>query len=402
LLKSAIKGRLLSKDEVIELLSIKQDDITMSLLHDLFAYRKNTNPRFAPNDFFYLEKGVLGNSERIKTTTGKYIFNLLVLYPNIIKHTGYFNRALDKGGIGKIQSDLGSLVLQSVLPTEEQAIFIDKMQWLAFGIAKFINASLTHEMLIAPEEVTKRKEELVEKHKEALEKGDLNTVNKIEKELIGLAKGIMQDVPDYQIYASGARGSFGNNYKNTSIMRGAIKNLADPSKVKVSTTSLDEGIPPEELPYYADLLTQASYQRAVGTQDGGYEGKKLGAAFQTIVLDDKGTNCGTKKFLKIILDGRYAKLFLYRYIKVGSQLVLLTPDNIDSYTNKVVELRSAIYCTGDQICNKCAGDLYYMMGIRNVGLLANRVGTSILNASLKAFHDMSLKMVDLDIDKYLD
>lgn len=50
---------------------------------------------------------------------------------------------------------------------------------------------------------------------------------------------------------------------------GGMKNLADPTKVKVSTSSLVDGIPAEEMGYYADLITQASYSRAVGTREGG-------------------------------------------------------------------------------------------------------------------------------------
>lgn len=50
---------------------------------------------------------------------------------------------------------------------------------------------------------------------------------------------------------------------------GGIKNLADPNKIHISTTSLVEGIPADEMGYYADLITQASYSRAVGTREGG-------------------------------------------------------------------------------------------------------------------------------------
>lgn len=133
------------------------------------------------------------------------------------------------------------------------------------------------------------------------------------------------------------------------------------------------------------------------------EGKKLSAAFQTVILDDKSTNCGTTKTIKMILDKDYSKLLMYRYIKNGSGgFVLLTPDNIDRYIGKVIEMRSPMYCRSQKICNKCAGELYYMIGIQNIGLLSNRVGTSILNNSLKSFHNMTLSLVDIDISKYIE
>lgn len=401
-MENYIKGRDLSSSDVVELLSLNEEDITLSLLKDYFAYRKNNEPKFNVNDRFTLEANILGNKERVRTTVGKYIFNLFILKPKLINYIGYYNKVLNKKNIGGLDGKVSSLFLEDKISSEDIMMYIDKMQWLSYGISSFLNSSLTHEMLLLPDSVKQRKEELISKHKKAIDDGDIFTATKIEKELIEMSKEIMKNLPDYEIYESGARGSFGNNFKNTSIMRGPIKNLANPDSVKISTHSLDEGIPPEELPYYADLLTQASFQRAVGTQDGGYEGKKLAAAFQSVVLDEPNSDCKTDATLKIELKPEYAKLFLYRYINVNGKLVLLTTDNIDSYKGKFVNVRSPLFCKGDQICSKCAGELYYLMGIRNVGLLTNRVGSSILNAALKAFHDMSLKVVELDIDNYLE
>ena len=48
-----------------------------------------------------------------------------------------------------------------------------------------------------------------------------------------------------------------------------MKNLANPDDIKISTSSLVDGIPAEEMGRYADLITQASYSRAVGTREGG-------------------------------------------------------------------------------------------------------------------------------------
>ena len=93
----------------------------------------------------------------------------------------------------------------------------------------------------------------------------------------------------------------------------------------------------------------------------------------------------------------------YRYIVEKGKLKLLTPDNVKEYMGKEVNMRTPLYCTSDKYCNVCSGNQYYMMdGLRNVGLLTNRVGTSLLNAALKGFHDMSLKIVDIDIDKFIE
>jgi hypothetical protein len=251
------------------LFSLKEEDITLELLEKLFAHKYKSPAMFNPDDYFTLPKGKLYNENSERTTVGRYIFNLFVLSPKIIKLTGYLNEAFDDGNINSLENRLSEFLLEDKITVQDFVDYIDKMQWLGFSIAKFMNSSLTYELLKLPPETEELKKQLIQKYKKEIESGDLITINKIEKELIAHAKKIVKDIPDYQIYASGGRGSFGNNYKNTSIIRGAIKNLANPDQVHISTASLTQGIPPEELEYYSDLITQASYSRAVGTREGG-------------------------------------------------------------------------------------------------------------------------------------
>jgi len=310
--------------------------------------------------------------------------------------------AIDGGTLGGIESQLSDYLIEDKINSRDFVDCLDRLQWLGFIIAKFVNASLNGEFLMLPPETVKLKEELIKKYEKEIAKGDILTIAKIEAELIADSKKRVKDNPSYQIYESGGRGSFGNNYKNTSIMRGAIKNLADSDQVHISTSSLIDGIPPEELEYYGDLITQASYGRAVGTREGGYEAKKLSAAFQNVTLGEPGSDCGTKKYHLQEIDKGNIGLFMYRYVIEGSKLTLISSENKDQFVGKVVKLRTPIFCTGHKYCSKCAGELYYRLGIYNVGILTNRVGTSLLNASLKAFHDMSLKVKEINIDDYID
>ena len=69
------------------------------------------------------------------------------------------------------------------------------------------------------EKVIKLRDELFKKYSKEISEGDLATVGKIEKELLELAKKELKGNPGMDIYDSGSRGSFSNNYKNTAIMR---------------------------------------------------------------------------------------------------------------------------------------------------------------------------------------
>lgn len=126
------------------------------------------------------------------------------------------------------------------------------------------------------------------------------------------------------------------------------------------------------------------------------------AAFQSLTLDEKDSDCGSTKTLNLLLTNKNYKLFLYRYIVEGGKLVRLDNTNIKSYIGKEVKLRSALYCQSPKICNKCAGDMYYNLGIVNAGLTVTKIGSVVLNLSLKNFHDTTLKLGRIDYTKYID
>src|SRR5699024_10365039 len=201
---------------------------------------------------------------------------------------------------------------------------------------------------------------------------------------------------------SGSRGSFGNNYKLTAIIRGANKNFANPSEVRISKSNLEDGIHPDELHMYGDIMTAGSAGRALGTQDGGYEAKKLMSAFQTVVLGDKDSDCKSKHYMTTVLDNTNKKLLMNRYFLDGNKLTELNSDNADEYIGKLLKFRSTMYCQSENICNKCAGELPYDMGIKNMGLLVNQVAQAIVTGSMKSFHDMTIRMNEIDIDEYIN
>ena len=388
--------------DVKDLLKLKSENITLDLLKEYFAYTEKHDPKFNSSDYFNLPANKLYNKTMIKTTVGRYIFNLLILNDKLGKYIEYMNNPMDSGEIGKLDSKMSELLLDDKITTADFAEYLDKLQWFGYSIANFMNSSMTADLIIPPKEVEKRKKELIKENEKEFENGNVKKVVEVENELLDLSKKALKELPDMEIYESGCRGKFSNSYKNTTLMRGCIKSLDDPTKITISTASLEDGIPPEDLHAYGDILGAASYNRAIGTRTGGYETKKLSASLQCVVLDENKTDCHTKKFLKYIITKDNYKLFLYRYIQKGNQLILLTEDNKTQFFNKVCNIRSPLFCTNDKICNVCAGELYYKLGIKNVGLVSNTVGSALLNKSLKMFHDMTIKLSEINIDNYID
>lgn len=141
--------------------------------------------------------------------------------------------------------------------------------------------------------------------------------------------------------------------------------------------------------------------KAVGTQVSGYFAKQILAALQTEVLDIPGSDCGTKRTLEFQLTKKNARDFYYRYIVENGKLVELTPEVIGNYIGKTVKLRSVMYCTGDKICHHCAGNMFYKLGITNIGLTTSRIATTLTKLGMKKFHDATVNAQQIDIDTIL-
>jgi ABC-type Zn2+ transport system substrate-binding protein/surface adhesin len=118
-----------------------------------------------------------------------------------------------------LEDKIANLLLEDKIDHETYITFINKYQWLGFAINQFIASTLTSDMLQTPPKIKKEKEELLKKYREELDNGDIEAIDKIEKKLMADAKKEIEDIPDYEIYESGCRGSYENNYKNSSLIR---------------------------------------------------------------------------------------------------------------------------------------------------------------------------------------
>ena len=96
-------------------------------------------------------------------------------------------------------------------------------------------------------------------------------------------------------------------------------------------------------------------------------------------MGEKGSDCHSTNYIDILLTNSNYGLFEDRYLVDRGKLVLLDDTTKGKYIGKMVHFRSPMFCNyGDQVCNKCAGELYYKIGIKNVGLIMNLVGGAIV------------------------
>ena len=226
--------------------------------------------------------------------------------------------------------------------------------------------------LLVDDEIIAYKNKLLAENKEAIERNDMIAFSDMEKKLLDFAAERMKSkgaIGKY-IYDSGYNGSWGNNFKITSIWRGLSASSDNPNDVKIVKSNLVDGVAKED---YGAV-------RSDGSAD---------------------SDCGTKLTREVIIDSSNWKNYEYRNIVENGKLIELDGETIKKYFGKPVRMRSPSMCTQREPCAKCLGSAFRRLQIRNVGLRAANLFSQIMNASMKAFHQSGKDVKPYNLMDYI-
>lgn len=397
--------RRINKEEKDMFLALKPDDITLELLQDLFANtwdpekHKVIPSRFETYDEIVLKKGEYFNKEDIITNCGLFIINKFLIEPDFKDYLGYVNSELTKSGFGKIEDTMAYYIQEDNTGTllSKYYDFLDKLMWITFTFHSEICASKTLKSMKPLPKVQAEKKRLLKEHAEDIKNKNIPVVVKIQSDLVKMAQKELEDDPSYELYKSGARGAFDNAYRQAQIMKGPVYNAAK-GEFDIMTTSLYEGARKEDLPTMANAVVSGVYPKSIGTGECGYLTKKLAATLQSNVLADAGSDCGSKALETITLTEANKKMHYYHFINNNGKWERFDPKTESKYLGKTVKMRLPTDCIGKELCNRCAGDRFYMLGIKNIGLTNGRVSNSLLRGRMKQAHDATVRMSVLDLD----
>lgn len=395
---------------VNELLVLKQSDITYSFMMNMFGIF-NGKSLCKQYDTFEVPAGgfrfknakgkEVSNTTPFITTIGIWVFNIFFLRDFGFSHLfgGYMNENVNKGLFGDINQELVYALAENKIEVENYKQFLNYTQFF-MPYETILAPNHTEAILQCTRFIAKKKKELIEQNKEALDNGDVVVAERIEKELLKYAEDLLADDPSLDVYESGGGGTFANNFKNMYVMKGAIRN-PDPDAKKpysIATSSFIDGVSADEYTLLANSLAAGPYSRSKKTEIGGHWEKLFGAAFQTITLDPPGSDCGSDKYIIIELTKKNLPEYMYNYIiKSNGELEELTSDNADKYIGKKVKMRFSIFCKSKTgICNKCMGNFFYRRGGRNVGLATIQIPSTLKLRSMKAFHDSTISTTEID------
>lgn len=409
-MEKRVSKMITKKEDIDYLLSLKEEDITTSFIMDNFADFGN-GPKFQPYDLIEVPIGGYGgklpdgkekrNKNKFTTGVGRLVFNKFFFEsePELLLYVGYIDADVTKKLYGKTLNQLGYLMMEDKVSEETYKRFCKKSQKM-MPYVSILSPNHSDNMLTITKKINKRKEQLLKEHAAELAAKDDNAVkvfDQISNELLDYARELMKDDPAMDMFASGAGGSFENNFKNMFIMRGAVKDPTPNKGYNLITSNYVDGISKDEYAAIANTLAAGPYARSKKTEVGGYWEKLFMAAFQHIVLLDPGSDCGTDRYIEMDVTEKNIDGIMYSYVIEGSKLVEITSENRDKYIGKHIKLRFSSMCKAKNgICNKCAGNLFYRLGIKNVGAATPQIPSKLKLLSMKLFHDDQLNFTEMD------
>ena len=400
-------SRNVSKDKELynELLSLKESDITASYIYNLFGEYDGVC-RCYPYDLIDIPAGSYGpegkkNKNKFTTTVGIWIFNKWMIENELFDLFGYLNSNIDKKQLGNINQTLSYALMEDRIPVSVLKRYLMKTQ-LAMQFVTVLSPNYTEELLTVTTKIDKKKAELIKKYQKELDEGDTVVAEQIEQELIAYAKELLKDDPAMDSFVSGARSNINNNFKNMFIWKGATRDPNPDAKKQfnIATSNYMDGIKKEEYALYSNSGIEGAYSRGKKTEHGGYLENLATMAYQDIILDEPGTDCHTNRYIEVTLTPKNVNQYIYNnIIEAGGKLVELNSQNMDKYMGKKIKMRMAFLCPHEKPCAACAGNFYYKLGIKNVGLTLMQVFSIYKNKSMKAFHDSTVQLTEIDTMK---
>ena len=401
------------------ILTVNKDDITFRFLMNVFGgYNENGKIVALANPYDLLEvpvgkfryytdqtkTTVKTNKNTFTTTLGIYIVNIYLRDFNFSRlFNGYLQRNIDDGVYKKvIEKTLSYALIEDKITVQDLKEWENTMQWF-MPFETVLSPNHTEKMIACTKAINLKKAELVKKYKKEIEAGDGVIASKIEAELKAFAKEYLKGDPSMDWILSEANCDFDNNFKNMFIMKGAVQD-PDPNakqKYHIVTGNFVDGIPAEEYAVAAGAGVHGAFARGKKTENGGYFEKLFISAYQHLKLDPPGSDCGTKKYITVYLDKNNIDDYMYCYvIKNNGDLELIDSTTRDKYIDKQVKLRFSSMCESKTgICNKCAGELFYKLEEKYVGLALAQIPDTMKLRSMKGFHNAVVEYNTMDVYK---
>ena len=332
---------------------------------------------------------------KIQTTIGILIVNSLILYPALHGKLPYINNRIVFSDVIKTIADKTrnpDRAKATDITVPEMINCIDRFSFLTI-IASITNIATTPKIITPPPGIDKKRSELTKQYEGMLD--DPTKVVELTGKLEAIDKEYLADDKAANIILN----KKGKVARKKMFLIFGEANSFDKDEFNVIVDPLLKGIKADEktLPKYFNDLRYGSYSRGHSTQMSGYSYKILQRSLAGLSISD--VPCDTTKGLKrFIHKGNYSGI-ANRYVKDGGWKLVDSVEEASKYIDKVVEIRSTMYCTspGNTLCYKCMSESYKnsVSGITN---LSAEISSILLSLFLKLMHATTTEATDLKLE----
>lgn len=404
------KRKFISEDLRQMLLKLDRKEMDIKLFAKLFNRTYNmktksfTEPLIPRNHKMLIKPGeYCGNTEEIVTTPGAFIYNLLLCKDkcdHLLPNHFYSAWPITAKNHEKLLDIIYQGCITKKMTIEQLINFLNDMEFWGLKPSSMISSSFTRATTISHPEAQKLKKEMLAKI--GNRKLTVNEMVEIEDAAVELSKRLLKNDPGADLYDSGSRGNWENDFKNNNVMVGAVANPQTGGFDFMESNYID-GISKKDIIISGNNIVNACFPKAVGTRVSGYSTKQSYAVYQSIVIDnDERSDCGSTVGSKVFLTAKNIDGYIFRFIiNEHGGLTQITYENKSQFINKWVNMRSPMSCRNDKFCAVCAGTKWSAMEIENAGVSTARVTNGLLNASMKLFHKTKVELDQIDPDSLL-
>lgn len=215
----------------------------------LYSYTLTFDSKKGPEINLYDRVTISRLGKKIETTVGRYIYNKVVFYQlwnN--KYFDYINEVVNGDRFENACKLIGQLQIEKKCDKEIVGRVIDMNTEFGMRLSTMYDAGLTSSMMLPDDDFVDYRDKVINGVKDQVEKTtDLELLDKAEQDVIGYAKKHFKDDDMIEMYESGAKASWNNDFKNLQVNTGALPSLTG-GKPTVMFNSLNQGIDPKDMP----------------------------------------------------------------------------------------------------------------------------------------------------------
>lgn len=359
---------------------------------------KRTGAPFELYEKITLNKGDIENLKKgpIETTIGRYVANV-VLIASITDKIPYVNGIWNTG---EIEHAYGQLILDGAVSVEQyRGSYIDNGTFLShFG--ELCVPTLTEKFFETNKKAKARLKQLLEKHKDELD--DPKVVAAIEAEIIAMDIDWIKGDDVERFLAGNKHKGYYITRKKMFGMVGGVEPFGTGIGTETITTSIQDGIDPKQMPAIINEIRKGSNDRGTETAKGGEITKFIFRAMQDIAIIEE--DCKTKKGISVTFTNSMTpELFIgVNVINEDGSTTKITKDNIGTYKNKTITIRSPSKCaTKNGFCFKCFPEQFKKLNITRPGTRAVDISSKFMDQAMQSMHGTVLSTKKIDVVDFI-